>query len=51
MEADAKQEDNVRLKFILEVQSTKHLNELLHTLKNVKNVTSVHKLNEKVLFK
>jgi GTP diphosphokinase / guanosine-3',5'-bis(diphosphate) 3'-diphosphatase len=51
MEADAKHEDNVRLKFILEVKSTKHLNDLIHSLKNIKSVTSVHKLNEKVLFK
>ncbi len=51
MEVDAKQADNVNFKFILEVQSTNHLNELFHLLKKIKNITSVHKLNEKVLIK
>jgi GTP pyrophosphokinase len=51
IDADAIVEDNVNFKFIIEVKSTKHLNELIQLLKKIKNVTHVHKLNEKVLIK
>ncbi|MBN2403763.1 MAG: bifunctional (p)ppGpp synthetase/guanosine-3',5'-bis(diphosphate) 3'-pyrophosphohydrolase [Spirochaetes bacterium] len=51
MEADATEDDNVRFKIIVEVKSTSHLNQLIHLLKNIKNVTHVHKLNEKVIIK
>jgi GTP pyrophosphokinase len=51
MEADATEEDNVKFKIIVEIKNTSHLNQLLNMLKNIKNVTRVHKLNEKVLIK
>jgi GTP diphosphokinase / guanosine-3',5'-bis(diphosphate) 3'-diphosphatase len=51
MEANATEEDNVKFKIIVEIKNTAHLNQLLHMLKNIKNVTRVHKLNEKVLIK
>ncbi|MFH0975514.1 MAG: bifunctional (p)ppGpp synthetase/guanosine-3',5'-bis(diphosphate) 3'-pyrophosphohydrolase [Spirochaetota bacterium] len=51
MEANPAEKDNVYFKFIVEVKSTNHLNQLIHILKNIKNVIRVHKLNEKVLIK
>ncbi|HPF05054.1 MAG TPA: bifunctional (p)ppGpp synthetase/guanosine-3',5'-bis(diphosphate) 3'-pyrophosphohydrolase [Spirochaetota bacterium] len=39
------------LKFILEVKSNEHLNEIIKRIKKVKNVTNVYKINEKVVLK
>jgi len=39
------------LKFILEVKSNEHLNEIIKRIKKVKNVTNVYKINEKVILK
>ncbi len=46
MEANVNEEDNVKIKFIVEVSSTDHLNQLITLLHNVKSVTEVYKLNE-----
>ena len=45
------EKDEVKFKFIVEVRSTNHLNDLINSLKKIKNVTDVFKLNEKVLMK
>lgn len=39
------------LKFILEVNGKKHLQDIINRLMKIKNVTSVYKLNEKVVIK
>lgn len=39
------------LKFILEVKSNEHLNEIIKRIKKVKNVTNGYKINEKVILK
>lgn len=51
MEGNVKQGANVKFKFVLEVQSINHLNELISKLSTIRNVTNVHKLNEKVTLK
>ena len=50
-DVDPIEKDEVKFKFVLEVKSTDHLNDLISSLKKVKNVTDVFKLNEKVLLK
>ncbi len=39
------------LKFILEVKSNEHLNEIIKRIRKVKNITNVYKINEKVILK
>lgn len=51
MEATVNEEDNVKIKFIVEVNSLDHLNHLTTLLRNVKSVTEVYKLNEQVITK
>ncbi|MCX8124830.1 MAG: bifunctional (p)ppGpp synthetase/guanosine-3',5'-bis(diphosphate) 3'-pyrophosphohydrolase [Spirochaetes bacterium] len=50
-EASVVAKDQAILKFVLEVKSISHLNEILKRLKQIKNVTRVYKLNEKVILK
>ena len=51
IEAQVKEKDAAIFKFILEVKSNKHLNEILVRLKKIKNITNVFKVNEKVVLK
>ena len=51
VEAQVASRDNAIIKLVLEVKSLDHLNEIIASVKKIKNVTSVHKLNEKVLLK
>jgi GTP diphosphokinase / guanosine-3',5'-bis(diphosphate) 3'-diphosphatase len=51
MEAQVQEKDSARFKFILEVNSNRHLNEIIQRLKKIRNVTNVFKLNEKVIIK
>ncbi len=50
-EASVVAKDHAMLKFVLEVKSLSHLNDILKRLKQIKNVTRVYKLNEKVILK
>ena len=43
--------DNAQIKLVLEVKSLAHLRDIISRLKRLKNVTSIQKLNEKVLLK
>lgn len=51
VDAQVQEKDSARFKFILEVHSNHHLNEIIQRLKKIKNVTNVFKLNEKVIIK
>jgi GTP pyrophosphokinase len=53
IKADARVEasDMAMFKFILEVRSNDHLREVITRLKNIKSITNVYKLNEKVVIK
>ena len=42
---------SANFKFILEVTSNKHLNDIIKRIKKIKNVSDVYKLNEKVVIK
>ena len=46
-----KERDHAIFKFILEVHSNDHLKEIIARLKNIKSITNVYKLNEKVVIK
>ena len=50
-EAQVLAEDNALFKFVLEVRSVEHLNDIISRLKNLKNITEVYKINEKVVLK
>lgn len=50
-EASVVAKDHAMLKFVLEVKSLSHLNDIMKRLKQIKNVTRVYKLNEKVILK
>ncbi len=50
-EAYVEESKHAVFKFILEVRGNDHLKEIIHRLKNIKNVTNVYKLNEKVILK
>ncbi|GAB4221145.1 MAG: bifunctional (p)ppGpp synthetase/guanosine-3',5'-bis(diphosphate) 3'-pyrophosphohydrolase [Spirochaetota bacterium] len=50
-EASVVAKDQALLKFVLEVKSLNHLNDIMKRLKQIKNVTRVYKLNEKVILK
>ena len=43
--------NEVDFKFILEVKSNKHIEQIIASLKQIKNVTAVYKLDEKVILK
>ena len=43
--------DHAVFRFILEVRSNDHLKDIIARLKNIKNITNVYKLNEKVILK
>lgn len=51
VEAQLSGRETALLKFILEVRSNEHLNEIMKRIKKVKNVTNVYKINEKVILK
>ncbi len=51
VEAQVIEDDTAMFKFILEVKGVDHLNEIISRIKNVRNVTDVYKLNEKVIMK
>lgn len=50
-EARVEERDHAIFKFILEVHSNGHLKEIIARLKNIKSITKVYKLNEKVVIK
>ncbi|MBN1497384.1 MAG: bifunctional (p)ppGpp synthetase/guanosine-3',5'-bis(diphosphate) 3'-pyrophosphohydrolase [Spirochaetes bacterium] len=50
-EAHVQEGKHAVFKFILEVRSNDHLKEIIARLRNIKNVTDVYKLNEKVILK
>ncbi len=49
MEASVKDNNIAELKFIIEVKSKEHLDEIISKIKKVQNITEVFKLNEKVV--
>jgi GTP pyrophosphokinase len=51
IEAQAEPDGEALFKFVIEVNSLKHVADIAAHLKKVKNVTRVHKLNEKVVLK
>ncbi len=51
VEATVHAGDNAQIKLVLEVKSLAHLRDIISRLKRLKNVTSIQKLNEKVLLK
>ncbi len=51
VEAHLDDRENAVFKFILEVKSNDHLNEIIKRLKKIKNVSNVYKVNEKVVIK
>lgn len=51
VEAQVIEEGNAMFKFIMEVKGIEHLNEIISSIKKVRNVTDVYKLNEKVILK
>ncbi len=51
VEAQLTGRETASLKFILEVKSNEHLNEIIKRIKKIKNVTNVFKINEKVILK
>jgi len=51
VEARVEEADHAVFRFILEVRSNDHLKEIMARLKNIKNITNVYKLNEKVVLK
>lgn len=50
-EASLVAKDQAMLKFVLEVKGINHLNDIIKRLKQIRNVTLVYKLNEKVVLK
>ena len=50
-EAHVENSDAAIFRFILEVRGNDHLKEITHRLKNIRSVTRVYKLNEKVILK
>ncbi len=50
-EASLVAKDQAMLKFVLEVKGINHLNDIIKRLKQIRNVTRVYKLNEKVVLK
>lgn len=51
MEAARERTGDVMLRFVLEVRSTEHLNNILSRIRTVESVTDAFKLNEKVIIK
>jgi GTP diphosphokinase / guanosine-3',5'-bis(diphosphate) 3'-diphosphatase len=51
VEARVEESDHAVFKFILEVSGNDHLKQIMAKLKNIKNITNVYKLNEKVVLK
>jgi GTP pyrophosphokinase len=51
VEATVHAGDNAVIKLVLEVKSLAHLKDIIARLKRLKNITSIQKLNEKVLLK
>lgn len=51
VEARVEKADHAVFRFILEVRSNDHLKDIIARLKNIKNITNVYKLNEKVILK
>lgn len=51
VEATVHAGDNAVIKLVLEVKSLAHLKDIIGRLKRLKNITSIQKLNEKVLLK
>ena len=51
VEAQLTGRESALLRFILEVRSNEHLNDIIKKIKKVKNVTNVYKINEKVVLK
>ncbi|MBP7735585.1 MAG: bifunctional (p)ppGpp synthetase/guanosine-3',5'-bis(diphosphate) 3'-pyrophosphohydrolase [Spirochaetes bacterium] len=51
VEARVEEGNHAVFKFILEVSGNSHLKEIMARLKNIKNITNVYKLNEKVVLK
>jgi GTP pyrophosphokinase len=51
VEARVEEADHAVFRFILEVRSNDHLKDIMARLKNIKNITNVYKLNEKVILK
>lgn len=51
VDAQVTENYNFAFKIVLEVKSIEHLNEIIKRLKTVKNITDVHKVNEKVVLK
>ncbi len=49
MEANVKDDKTAEIKFILEVKSNTHLNEIMQMIKKIGNITDIYKLNEKVV--
>ena len=50
-EAQVQEKDHAIFKFVIEVKSVEHLNDIITRLKKVKNITEVYKINEKVVLK
>jgi len=51
VEATVHAGDNAVIKLVLEVKSLAHLKDIIARLRRLKNITSIQKLNEKVLLK
>jgi GTP pyrophosphokinase len=51
VDAQVSENNNFAFKIVLEVKNIEHLNEIIKRLKTVKNITDVHKVNEKVVLK
>jgi (p)ppGpp synthase/HD superfamily hydrolase len=49
MEAAVKDDNIAEIKFILEVKSNTHLNEIISKIKKIGNINDVYKVNEKVV--
>ncbi len=51
MEASVKDQNIAEIRFILEVKSNDHLNQLITKIKKIKNITDAYKVNEKVIIR
>jgi GTP pyrophosphokinase len=51
LEAQTAKNKNAVLKLVIEVKSLDHMNIIIQSLKNIKNVNNAYKLNEKVMIK
>lgn len=51
IEAQVIESQHFVFKIVLEVRNTTHLEDIIHRIKSVKNVSDVYKLNEKVMMK